>query len=270
MVQEKRENRPLEVSRVTKESRQFVIDAMRNKKSGKQGGSPSPSDDSAENIVNPSSAKKAKLSSEDQESLELTGKTDIKLGKILNGGKYRCSECPTLNKNMSLVQFCSHLIFHAKRPYKCSICSVHWSSAAELEKNPFAVEMRSNEHVCSVATLVKVPPDGKCNPGKIWSCKWCPDTKFELETERDSHEDAEHSMEKIELEIDNKCLSCSKVYRSFEEWLLHRVLEHPQVAATSCLYCDYTSVIQTEEKTAKLKKTNMLNEYFKLYLILLV
>lgn len=153
---------------------------------------------------------------------------------------------------MSLAKFYSHLIFHAQRPFNCTVCNLYWSSPQELEKNPFAKEPSSkNGHLCCEASLVKISQE-KFNPGEIWECKWCP-VVFELEGKRDSHEDEEHLDLKSKLEMKYKCLSCNpkRAYRSFKEWILHRGLEHPKVAGISCLYCDYTTVIRTKEGIGK-------------------
>lgn len=143
------------------------------------------------------------------------------------------------------------IIWFLGRPFKCSICNLYWSSPEELQKSPFKDVKREDlsEHLCDESTLVKVTDEKYC-PGKVWSCTWCPD-KFDVEIERNSHEDKEHSSEKNLLEMEHKCLSCSSAYRSQEELLLHRVLEHPKIAAISCLYCDYTAGIQTKEGIGK-------------------
>ncbi len=218
-------------------------------------------DDDLEEEVNlepkPRSAKKLRISSNidiqvSRKRKQNVGKNSKKNLKIFDKEEYTCPYCPvTLEQQpMSLGKFYRHVIFHNQRPFRCSICKIHWSSVKELEKNPFKKEIPSSEHVCSEATLVKIP-DGKFNPGKIWSCKWCPDRKFEMETERDSHEQKEHSSLKSQLEMEFKCLSCSQAYRDHKEWLLHRLLEHPQIAGISCLFCDYTAVIKTRDGMGK-------------------
>lgn len=185
-------------------------------------------------------AKKPKLIANEE---EMRGD---KFVKILRRGNYSCDLCPDLKRTMSLANFYSHLIFHARRPFKCSVCNVHWSGCKELEKSPFAKELPSNGHLCSESTLVRIP----VKTGKIWRCEWCSD-KFEMERERDLHESKEHLDLKSKLEMKNKCLSCNSAYRSYKEWLLHRALEHPKVAGISCLYCDYKAVIATKDGMGK-------------------
>lgn len=182
----------------------------------------------------------------DNGTLPPTKKIENELEKILQDGSYTCPSCPDLMGKMSLAKFCSHMIFHAQRPFNCSVCHIYWFGPKELEDNPFAKEPPSNGHLCSEATLVRM----HFKPGEIWECEWCPG-KFGEARERDLHEDTEHFNLKRELEMKHKCLSCNSAYRSYKEWVVHRALEHPEIAAISCLYCDHTTVIQTKEGIGK-------------------
>lgn len=129
---------------------------------------------------------------------------------------------------------------------------MYWSGPDELDKNPFNSSKNfgtRNTHVCSEGSLEKMP-DFKL--GDIWKCAWCPET-FHLDSDRDLHEvdclSRKDEADKL-IELEYKCLSCpegKKGYRSHEEWLLHRVLEHPRVCVTSCHYCDETFEIKTFE-----------------------
>lgn len=147
----------------------------------------------------------------------------------------------------------SNYFFFAERQFKCLECNLYWSGPTELEKNPFAEKCANGEHVCSKETLMKV---GGFQPGNIWNCAWCPD-KYSRETKRDLHEEREcPNKQDIILKLNFKCLSCSddknnKGYRSYEEWLLHRVLEHTEVAMMSCLFCEENGAIKTTDGKGK-------------------
>lgn len=134
---------------------------------------------------------------------------------------------------------------------------MYWSSPTEVEKNPFATQVPLNPgHLCSQSTLV-INTDGNFNPGDIWNCSWCSVT-INCELKRHHHEIEYHSEDYQKLQLSYPCVPCQSQkernkYRSYEEWLLHRVLEHTEIALTSCLYCEETMKIQTNKGIGKKK-----------------
>lgn len=123
------------------------------------------------------------------------------------------------------------------RPFKCKDCGIFFTgNRLEMKNFPKWIptgsnqgETKSIEHVCSSETLEKV--EFSLHP--IWSCDHCPE-KFADELERDTHLQTAHH---TEITPNFSCCGCPKKFSLLAEWLIHRGLEHPEMAQVSCYYC---------------------------------
>ncbi|CAL8085418.1 unnamed protein product [Orchesella dallaii] len=149
-----------------------------------------------------------------------------------------CGTCPHLQPK-TLYDYLTHIALHQKRPNRCVECLVylpkneatiaeHWSQFHnESDKFPYCTEVSFNLE-------------------NIWKCSKCPE-KFSSIEEQFRHERRAHQMCIKYEEGEYKCVTCSSNLHSFEEWQLHRAVEHPQIAEMSCFYCDKTFISKTKE-----------------------
>ncbi len=144
---------------------------------------------------------------------------------------------------------CLCIVYPTERPFRCSGCKLYYAHPKELDVSPLHHEKNrkegdddsSDHHVCTVDTLVET----KFKPEQVWSCDQCLQM-FDSESERDYHEHQVYQ-NKIITDLKYKCKTCSREYKHFNDWRLHRVLEHPEVAALSCHFCDEYFGVKTKE-----------------------
>ncbi|CAL8085415.1 unnamed protein product [Orchesella dallaii] len=161
------------------------------------------------------------------------------ISKMTKEPLYSCASCPHLSPK-TLYNFLQHIALHKKRPNRCVECSVYLPKDEEVIRDHWTKFHKGSDkvpHCTEVAFSFK----------NIWNCPKCPESFCSIE-EQFQHEQRAHGSRVVYGKGNHTCLTCSKKLYSFQEWQLHRAVEHPQVAEMSCFYCDETFILKTIEE----------------------